>query len=124
MMLHYAVLTPYIAYLASAVVRDIPAADASPKRRRCVEWKFGMKILHVYYRLLTYQLHIRLPMFLAAISMLTQISPKNMPAISARPISKGNTRQRRRLARDSVLILDTQLNKASDAQVSPCHGLP
>ena len=52
-------LTPYIADLAAAVIGDIPAAAASPKRRGSVEWKFGMKILHAYYQLLTYQLHIR-----------------------------------------------------------------
>ena len=57
MMLHCAfslgvcVLNPYIADLAAAVVGVIPAAAASPKRR--LEWKFGMKILHVFYELLT-----------------------------------------------------------------------
>ena len=58
--------TPYplgVCVLAAAVVEDIPAATASPKRRGCKEWKFRMKILHVYYQLFTYQLHICWPMF-------------------------------------------------------------
>ena len=56
-------LTSYIAYLAAAVVGDIPAAAASPKHCGSVEWKFGMKILRVYYQLFTYQLLICQPMF-------------------------------------------------------------
>ena len=37
-------LNTYIANLAAAVIGDIPTAGASPKRRGCVEWKFGVKI--------------------------------------------------------------------------------
>ena len=53
------------------------------KRRLCNEWKFRMKILHVYYQLFTYQLHIRWPMFSCNFYANPNFSQKYLPAISA-----------------------------------------